>query len=363
MRRFLPTLLWVFCLVPVAAAQQPAAAPVMQPGPTPVVTTETVTTPQMLQQWLVSRDPRLVAWAAYFAQKTQDPQTMAAIETLVQDWPVSSGQGRPYTVYFYEPSRLAMLAMLDALIQGKISIPVGAIAGLEDLFPVQAAFLARQLPREASQELLRRWFSSVNENLLTKIAAMMLADRPDPQLVGPIVAKSEEHLTIYVVSSKTSIPLSGGGACGDSMGVHDPLGWPPVYNYELSEHDDNAEGELVRVDNDVIGYKRYVATHGHGSCYAVWPLNAVTRHHLIAHFLGVSAKDMPWHPEESSTIVWQGRAMYSRQLGRVVEAEQRKLRRTVFQLRQRGLLRPDQHVMPQFSLEVKCMIKPCPLTP
>lgn len=331
-----------------------------------MVTTETATTPQLLQQWLASGDPRLVAWAAYFAEKTQDIQAMATIETLAKDWPGLPGQGRPYSTYMHDPSRLAMLAMLDVLIQAGRSVPIGTITGLEGEFPVQAAFLVHHLPLEESQGVLRSWFTSDDGDwktqLRARLAAMMLAERPDPSLVGPIVAKSEEHLTVYVFSTRTSIAPSGGGACGDSIGSFDLMGWPPVYNYELSENDANAQGELVRVEDDVIGYRRYIATHGHGSCYLVQPLNAATRHLLIAHFLEVSAKDMPWHPEESAAILWQGRATYSRQLGRVVEAEQKKLRQTVFQLRQRGLLRADQDVMPKFSLEVKCMIKPCPLT-
>ncbi|NUQ28042.1 MAG: hypothetical protein HOQ35_05955 [Acidobacteriaceae bacterium] len=320
----------------------------------------------MLQQWLASGDPRLIAWAAYFAEKTQDHPSMDTMERMVREQLVSPSPGQPYSMYGYDPSRLAISAMLDALIQGGRPVSPGTIRAIEEDFPTHAALLAHQLPLEESRELLRGWFSSERGDwkaqMLARLAAMMLAAQPDPTLVGPIVAKSEEHLTIYLVATNNSgFGLGGSVTCGDSIGVPYPVGWPYVYTYELSENDSSAHGELIRVDDDVIGYKRYVATQGHGSCYFVQPLNAITRHRLIAHFLEISAQEMPWHPEERAKIVWQGQAAYSRQLGRAVEAEQKKLRQTVFQLRERGLLRADQQVMPKFSLDVKCMIKSCPL--
>src|SRR6185369_6057036 len=107
---------------------------------------------------------------------------------------------------------------------------------------------------------------------------------------------------------------------------------------------------------------------GGRSCYFISPLNAVTRHHLIAYWLNISPGAMSWFPSESEFLVWTDKTDYERQLGHIVQEKQEKLRQSVLGLKQRNLLSPpsrlspDRQVMPRLSLNILCLMKPCPIS-
>lgn len=152
----------------------------------------------------------------------------------------------------------------------------------------------------------------------------------------------------------------GGGACG--VGRAPTPGWPEVYFYILEEHG-NGGTPVVELDGDEINARHIKENSGWGSCYGVEPLDAVTRHRLIAYWLGISSNDMVWHPAQSFTIVWTSKAAYTRQLGEIIDSQRHKLRDTAEQLRDRGFLTEDEakRVTPRLVVHLECAITPCPL--
>jgi hypothetical protein len=52
----------------------------------PVITPETPVNSTILQQWLHSGDPRLVAWAADFARRTHDSEVVQQMPALLEHW-------------------------------------------------------------------------------------------------------------------------------------------------------------------------------------------------------------------------------------------------------------------------------------
>ena len=107
---------------------------------------------------------------------------------------------------------------------------------------------------------------------------------------------------------------------------------------------------------------RFEENRGWGSCGGgVEALDPVTRHRLIAHWLRVSQREMPWQPIESFTIVWTNKAAYEGQLGKIIESERYKLNSSVESLRNRGFLREVEVAMPRLALAIECDITPCPL--
>ena len=129
-----------------------------------------------------------------------------------------------------------------------------------------------------------------------------------------------------------------GPSCGDSLGRKLAPGWPQVYTYRLDEANERKVSDqvVVDLDGDQIFSLRFEENRGWGSCGGVEALDPVTRHRLIAHWLRVSQREMPWQPIESFTIVWTNKAAYEGQLGKIIESERHKLNSSVESLRNRG---------------------------
>lgn len=351
-------------------------------GQEPVITADTPVDSAMLQQWLHSRDPRLIAWAADFAGRRHDADLLAEMPKLLEDWLAPSDFGNSEA---HSAQHRALLAMLDALVQNNSQVPIHTIETIAPSFPAQGAILLARYPLAKSRPTLDDWYLETTGDLwtartLARIAAMMLAKDPKSRttfldftrvsFVASVLAASENQLQISIKAKPAVEVGQGRGSCGDSLGHPITPGWPEVYFYDLEEHFDQAQGRedpgtpvLVDLDGDRIVSRRWKENGGWGSCSAVETLNALTRHRLIAYWLGVHDRDMSWHPVDTFTIVWTNEAAYKNQLAAIIESQRGKLRDTMEKLRQRGFLTEDEArtISPKMVLTIQCDIDPCPL--
>jgi hypothetical protein len=345
-----------------------AATGTLQAQQSLIITTQTPVNTALLHQWLHSGDPRLIAWAADFARRTHDAKIVAEIPALLEHWAIPPLQGVD------ESQQLrAITAALDTLIQEDAKAPISTITLISATFPYHAAILIGRLPLAESRTTLQDWTYGATGNwgarTLARVASMMLAKAPDPNFVARVVSESEEDLEISIVSANGVGGGGGSGTCGDSFARTPPAGWPLTYSYDLAENSKDKDASLVvDLDGDRIVSHRFDMDKGWGSCDGVRPLNPATRHLLIAHWLGVTSKDMPWQPEAQFTIVWKDKADYQQQLGMLVESERQKLQSTVFALHKKGLLANGatgvswrKPAFPKLAMTIKCEIKPCPL--
>lgn len=330
----------------------------------PAITSDTIVSTETLHQWLHSGDPRLVAWAADIARRTHDAKAVAEMPALIEQ-----GVGQGYFSYGYQSNPMrATLAVLDTLIQENAQVPSSTIQAIANDFPAQAIILIRRLPLAESRNALGYWSNEDSgfrsARILARVAAMMLARDPEPAFVARFVTASEEVLQVSVVASGGIGGMSSGTSCGDSLSRMPSPDWPVVYAYALAENDSHGDASpVLDLDGDRITSRRLDESKGYGSCSGIAPLNAETRHRLIAHWLGVPPDAMLWHPTENESIVWTDQAAYESQLGAIVELHRKQLFATVEALHQRGLLSDDQaaSVAPRLVVTVRCLIKPCPL--
>lgn len=354
-----------------------AALPGTLTGQEPLITPDTPVDSASLHQWLASGDPRLVAWAADFAQRRHDAKILAELP----EWLVHSSLPLAYGRESGPAAQGdAIGAVLDALIQENVSVPVRAVEVVAPFFPAQAAILIGRLLLTESRSTLQDWTYGATGTwggrTLARIATMMLAKDPGPSqgmwdgqpmgFAASVVAASEEELRITVRRSEyRGLGTGIGPWCGTYLPSKAPPGWPPIYTYVLVENDsDSSLPILVDLDGDRIAFWRFEEHRGWGSCNGVEWLDSATRHRLIAYWLGVKDKEVTWQPVEPFTIVWAGKAAYERQLGKLIEAERAKLRETVRSLRERGLMTEGEAAAyaPRLVVTVECDIKPCPLT-
>ena len=349
----------------------------------PVITPDTPVSSTMLDEWLYSDDPRLIAWAADFARRNHDAAIIAEIPALIEAWPASSDIGNGEA---HANRRSAMLALLDTVIQENVPTPIPAVESIAASFPAQAAILIAAHPLSESRKTLEIWSLETTGTIATgrelaRIASMMLAKDPKPSttfleygtvsLVAGVIASSENELQITITENSGVGGGMGGAACGDSLGRPPRPGWPEVYFYNLEEHfsdlekgnQDASTPVVVELDDNRIVARRWKEGSGWGSCNGIEPLDSSTRHRLIAYWLGVHDHEMSWHPIDTFTIVWTNGSDYNRRLGEIVESQRRKLRDTVEQLRRQGLLSEQEasQVMPRLVVSIHCSIRPCPL--
>jgi hypothetical protein len=349
------------------------AAPAQQQ----VITPESHPTTATLHQWLHSSDPRLIAWAADFAQRTHNATILAEMPAVLENWP---GPTSHDLSDLDSQSVMAMAGVLDSLIQENSKVPPSAIRAIASQQPAAAAVLASRLPLSESVALLSEWATEEPEDArgqgLVRVASMLLAKNPQATretwprdrlgFVAGIVAASEEQLKITVASAADFGGGAYGGSCGDSFGQTTDPSWPKVHGYALGEGNlQPGDITVVDLDGDYIGARRYEWFGGFGQCNFVQKVDASTRHQLIAYWLGGPSSAMTWQPNVAQTIIWTTQSAYDHERADLVQVEQQKLHDTVEALYQRGLLTNEEAatVAPKLTVTVECQIDPCPLPP
>ena len=330
----------------------------------PAIKLDTPVDTATLHTWLLSLDPHLIAWAADFARRRHDAQIVSEITPLLQQWSqpmlVGSAEER-------ESHRQVVLALLDTVIQENATVPPDVVESVADQFPAQALILIKRLPRESSQPILLTWAFGKEDRIddaRARAAAMLLAEKPEPEFVGRVAQRAEQNLTIHVVSEAGMGFGSGGqsASCGDSFGMQQAPGWPAAFAYHLHEEEtlqDSPEGiSIAQIGSHSISAKRVDANGPAGECSTGYP-DAAFRHELIASWLGIKPDEMPWTPDESRVIVWTTRAAYERDLGAATEEQRSKMRETFDRLHELNLLEPIPE--PRLVVTVQCGMEPCPL--
>ena len=146
-------------------------------------------------------------------------------------------------------------------------------------------------------------------------------------------------------------------------------GWPQVYGYDLVEFDRQQTplqtGSHVVTDlgGDRIVARRFEENRRPGSCYGVDTLNDITRHRIMAYWLGVRPAEMNWQPRSDESIVWTNQASFERKLGGLIDEQRAKMKETIARLRERGLLGDEDayQISPKITVSIECDIDPCPL--
>lgn len=319
----------------------------------------------VLRQWLHSGEPRLIAWAADFARQRNDAETLAEMPGVLERWSPLALDALNGSA---SDQRRAILAVLDALIQGDVPVHVGTIHKLAAGFPEQAVILLGRVPVRDARWVLMEWANGSvggqDGQMLARVASMMMAKEPDVEFVGRVVAASEELLEVVVVrpGEGSASGAAKGFACGGLGGVTARPGWPALRGYRLTENASVVtDGTVIELDGDRISFQRFEGDGLNGQCAPVESLDAATRHRLIAHWLKVGARQMTWQPLDSTAIVWTNGAAFERDLGAVVMGHRETLRETTRTLRAKWLLREEDTVEPRLVVTIRCAIKPCPV--
>lgn len=314
-----------------------------------------------IQAWLESKDPRLVAWGAYFARENNDTTALEVAAQLVEK---SLYQGGPDLLSGSGPQRAALSEVLDALIEKNVLLSANMLAYLYRLHPVQTIILLSRLPPDKRIGNLQQWYGgglSEGSLGLARVAAMLLSKSPPAGFASSILSDSQErlvlHITVPVEGGKIGFMSGGtsGGLCTDYWPPNSLANWPELFYYRLHENDrTSADPLLVEAGGDEISWER-VSGDKFRSCGEVEGLTPETRHHLLAEMLGERDQDMSWRTQKDVTIEKETDDQVKREIGAAILAEHEMLLKCVQDFLSKSLITSEEamRVVPKLSVQIK----------
>ena len=314
--------------------------------------------PHSVKSWLESKDPRLIAWGAYFARENDEQPGLTIAAHLLQQSLESDGPG---LFSSGRPQQNALSEVLDALIQRRVLLSAEMIGYVSLSHPVQAIILLSMLPAGEQTDNLIQWHSGARSpagsNHLDRVSGMLLSKRPPPGFAATTLRNSEERLAIYIVPKAFEGIGAGGGSCscGDGAVDRPPDGWPDISSYHLLENEQaGLDPLLVEAGGDRIYWQRSMPGGGFRLCGGVAGLTSETRHHLLAEMLKVNDQAMSWPTQKTVSIVKVSDRQVERDIGAAIQKEQAILLKSVEEFGIRNLITGEEAgtVMPKLSIVI-----------
>jgi len=313
-----------------------------------------------LEPLLRNQDPRLEAIGAWKALNTQDEGLITIMLDIVERWD-------PWQRYRSEDGDRydAMSVILDTLIQrGEVVSPAGIVA-IQHTFPSEALILARRLPWVDQEKLLRAWYEDgrvydrtrvTNEGsdylMIARVSAMILTQHREQGFAVGLLADSVMRLSVSIPDdgsqglSRCLVDCEAKAPCSPERGGMQRVGWPHFFHYVLEENRPSRDdtGRLIigpllaAAGGDNITYRRVDTDVYLNNCYYPAPLNAVTRHRLLADMLGIPDRDMAWSIQDDLVLPWTNDRQFLAGMGESSALEEAKLHSTVQAIYAKGLL-------------------------
>jgi len=331
-----------------------------------------------MESWLLSGDPRLVAWGAHDALVSHNQNLTGDLLTLANDWEPLSQQPpgsspQPELSSEQKDERDAMAAVLDALIQTNVAVPAETLRRLSPDFGNDVAVLLARLPAEESGTLSFELYHSPPEHgyALQYVSAALLAQHPPPGFAADLLANIHVRANVWVVlPGSEGFGVGGGGSYSVSLELPRE-DWPAIGQYALSKQKgDGASLVVGGVDPIYATRKESTRFLGDDSVMSMGVyLGPGERLRLISEMLGVSPGALKWQTAPQTTIEFASLPQFDAALRAFVDEQQEKYRATADALVARDLMAPEEadESLPELELNLIDMrgegAVPIPKTP
>jgi hypothetical protein len=331
-----------------------------------------------MESWLLSGDPRLVAWGAHDILVSRNQNLTGDLLTLANGWqPLSqqpSGSSpQPELSSEQKDERDAMAAVLDALIQMNVAVPADTLRRLSPDFGNDVVILLARLPAEESGALSFELYRSPPEHgyALQYVSAALLAQHPPPGFAADLLANIHVRANVWVVlPGSEGFGVGGGGShcVSPELPRED---WPAIGQYALSKQKgDGASLVVGGVDPIYATRKESTRFLGDDSVMSMGVyLGPGERLRLISEMLGVSPGALKWQTAPQTTIEFASLPQFDAALRAFVDEQQEKYRATADALVARDLMAPEEadESLPELELNLIDMrgegAVPIPKTP
>ena len=310
-------------------------------------------TPENIQLWLQSKDPRLIAWGAWFASEHND---VAALQTAAATLGGLLLQEPVGALVSNNDTHDAEAIVLDALIQHRVTLSPDLLVYVSRNFPTQAILLGSMLPQSES---IKAFSSLWGKNPRFEwVYAAFLAKAPPQWFAAQMLRDSEEVLFIDVTSERDGGWFLGPGSigyCGDLLEGPRKRFWPPIYAYWIEENQIGNYPFLIDAGGERITFRSGIPGGNPGSCLSeVNGLDDEKRHRLIAEMLGIPDSKMTWQAQRQVSAFNEPDELH-KTIGTAVQEETVKLQETVNEFRRRNLITENQaqYSVPRLTVQIR----------
>ncbi len=320
-----------------------------------------------IESWLLSEDPRLVAWGAHGALLSRDRHLVPDLLSLASRWQPLSRQATDYPKRSaLSPEQVdkrdAMAAVLDALIQMKVPVPVDTLSSLAPDFGNAVAVLLSRMPPEEAQSVSFDFYRIPSEHSygLQYVSAALLALRPVPGFAADLLSNISVHVNVFAVSPGSGQFVAGtsDGSCAVASDVP-RKDWPVIGQYAFSRQKSDGAMLLVAGIDPIYATRTQSTNYLSDSCGMSWGtyLGPEQRRRLIAEMLDISPEAIPWQTGLTTTITFQSPDQFDRAVLAFVEEQQQKYRATAAALADRGFLTSSEaeESLPTLNLKLNDM--------
>jgi hypothetical protein len=314
-----------------------------------------------VESWLLSGNPRLVAWGAHDTLMAHDRYLAPDLLSLASRWQPLAPQAiddSNHTELSQQQmdERDAMAAVLDALIQMKVLVPADTLRNLAQDFGNAVAVLLSRMPPEEAESVSFDFYRSPAEHGygLQYVSAALLALHPVPGFAADLLTSLSVHATVFVVA-----PGAGGigsGRCGGACGISSDLshaGWPLIGRYALSKQKTDGAFLLVAGVDSIYATRKESAHYLGDGCGMGVFLGSGERLRLIAEMLNATPEEIPWQTELTKSIEFQSVEQFDHALLDFIEEQQQKYGATVTAMAAHGLLTSSEADQSLPKLELK----------
>ena len=348
-------------------------------------TVPTRATPDDINHWLRSGDPRMVAWGAFFAAKSVDADELPVLAFLAENYQAAppqqydtSGSFLPRTPE--QKQKLdSMQTVLDSLIQLHGRVTYEAVAAVLPDFPAQALTLFatmsepershRAMALYATRDVVDKsydWHRLAQQQMIHMAAAILALD-PSPGFAATLINETIVILKVAVTDDNQKRDGTFvSGICGDSFAMDPSPGWPQPYTYVVEQHwKTDADNEEILVQGEPSITTRRARSNS--SCSALPGFTSVQRLLLARQIAGLPSDALGMGTLQYETLRYTGPADYLAGLASLVEAHRTPFRALARVLESKGFLSATEAAtaIPTFSVEVqdqrKARDQPIPL--
>lgn len=322
-----------------------------------------------LETWVRSGDPRLEAWGAHDALVTHDQNLTPYLVSLVSKWQplVRQKCGGP-TCSELSPEQLderdAMAAVLDTLIQMKVSVSADDLRNLAPDFGDYVAILLARLPNEDSSPLSFDFYRASGQPnyALQYVSAALLAHLPPSGFAADLLGSIKVYAAVLAIVPGPEPPrIRSGVDCGAYL-VAPRENWPEIGQYGLFRHGSNAAFLVVGGDVPVYATRQESPRYINLQCSRAGNvyLGPDDRFRLIAEMLGVSPGEMQWKTAIETKIEYKSLKQFDAALLTFVNEQQQKYRATANALSEHSFMTPAEveASLPELDLEIQDMRGP-----
>jgi hypothetical protein len=212
-----------------ASASQDAQA---QADPAAIVQSQEIQTAGLAAAWLGSDDARTRAWGAYLALRDHRIELLPQLIDLVKAYPPRGASQNSIR----SNNRIAMMSVLDAVIQMDGRISSEDAARLHQEFPVQSIILLSRGDSSADRYLLEifRNFEFIGngrwKNTWLAAGNLLMSRRPSGGFAAVVFDGLTVHVSVFVQSPGSAVvPFEGGHRLAplECLGVQ--LRWRPLW--------------------------------------------------------------------------------------------------------------------------------------